>query len=122
MQDLDLANPTRQVLHAGPLFRQNDPLKRSWKELWVILFDNYRTSSARLTSTPYAMGMLSGNDEAEGEGEGRQVCCVEACESLTRLDTTCDVEESAQSQFALNFSSFQATRYAQFSEATPSLA
>ncbi|KAI0706017.1 CNH domain-containing protein [Cerioporus squamosus] len=39
--DLDLANPTRQVLHAGPLLRQNDPLKRSWKELWVILFDNY---------------------------------------------------------------------------------
>ena len=47
MQDLDLSNPVRQVLHAGPLFRQNDPLKRSvngWKELWIILLDNYRTS------------------------------------------------------------------------------
>lgn len=39
------------MVHAGPLFRQteNSPLKRamsSWKQLWVVLFDNYRKSSA----------------------------------------------------------------------------
>ncbi|KAM5537340.1 hypothetical protein V8D89_009070 [Ganoderma adspersum] len=42
--DLDFTDPTRQVIHAGTLFRRSDPLKRSvngWKELWVILFDNY---------------------------------------------------------------------------------
>ncbi|KAI0702715.1 CNH domain-containing protein [Earliella scabrosa] len=42
--DVDFSNPTRKVIHAGPLLRQNDPLKRSvngWKELWVVLFDNY---------------------------------------------------------------------------------
>ncbi|KAH9925626.1 CNH domain-containing protein [Epithele typhae] len=34
----------REVIHAGALYRQNDPLKRSvnvWKELYVVLFDNY---------------------------------------------------------------------------------
>ena len=56
-QDVDFANPTRKVIHAGPLSRQNDPLKRSvngWKELWVVLFDNYRTSSNACSShIPY---------------------------------------------------------------------
>ena len=52
-QDVDFSNPTRKVIHAGPLLRQNDPLKRSvnvWKELWVVLFDNYRTSSYACSS------------------------------------------------------------------------
>ncbi|KAI0351270.1 CNH-domain-containing protein [Trametes cingulata] len=48
--DLGLTDPERQVLHAGPLFRQTElsPLKRTvsgggagWKQLWVVLFDNY---------------------------------------------------------------------------------
>ncbi|KAI8992805.1 CNH domain-containing protein [Trametes punicea] len=44
--DLGLTDAARQVVHAGPLVRQSEmgPLKRSmpgWKQLWVVLFDNY---------------------------------------------------------------------------------
>ncbi|KAI0334265.1 CNH-domain-containing protein [Cubamyces sp. BRFM 1775] len=46
--DMALTDAGREVVHAGPLFRQTEmsPLKRTmsgagWKQLWVILFDNY---------------------------------------------------------------------------------
>ena len=75
-QDLDLAHPRREVIHAGTLFRQDDPLKRSmnvWKELWVVLFDHY-CASARLLclwwlarSRRQRVARRSGHGEAEGD-------------------------------------------------------
>jgi hypothetical protein len=44
VKDLDLLNENRSLLHAGKLLRQPDSGSDpgGWKELFVLLFDNYR--------------------------------------------------------------------------------
>lgn len=43
VQDLDLLNPMRELIHRGKVFRQPEgTIGGSWAELNVCLFDNYR--------------------------------------------------------------------------------
>ena len=44
--DLDLLDDNRSLIHAGKLLRQPDTGfdRYGWSELFVLLFDNYRTS------------------------------------------------------------------------------
>lgn len=47
-QDMDLLNENRSLIHTGKLLRQPDTgfEWNSWTELFVLLFDNYRESTA----------------------------------------------------------------------------
>ena len=44
VKDLDLLNEQRSLIHTGKLLRQPDSGSETsgWKELFVLLFDNYR--------------------------------------------------------------------------------
>lgn len=46
MQDMDLLDENRQLIHTGKLLRQPDTgfEWNGWTELFVLLFDNYRKS------------------------------------------------------------------------------
>ena len=41
VKDLDLLNPTRELIHRGKVYRQPEGRMSSWTELTVLLFDNY---------------------------------------------------------------------------------
>ncbi|EIW72389.1 hypothetical protein TREMEDRAFT_10950, partial [Tremella mesenterica DSM 1558] len=42
VKDLDLLDPTRELIHRGKLYRQPEgPISSSWIELFGLLFDNY---------------------------------------------------------------------------------
>lgn len=41
---MDLLNENRSLIHTGKLLRQPDSSFENWTELFVLLFDNYRTS------------------------------------------------------------------------------
>lgn len=95
-QDLDFANPTRKVVHEGALLRQNEPLKRGWKELWVVLFDNYRACRSSLLyhlPKPKPKHALSFSDYGEAEGQRRrhEVRRMEGCEHPSTPWCTDDV-------------------------------
>ena len=44
MQDMDLLDDNRSLIYAGRLLRQPES-GRTWNELYVLLFDNYREST-----------------------------------------------------------------------------
>jgi hypothetical protein len=47
LKDLDLLNENRSLIHSGKLLRQLESGSdlNGWKELFVLLFDNYRMFS-----------------------------------------------------------------------------
>jgi hypothetical protein len=52
VQDMDLLDPNRSLIHAGKVIRQPDNTIPSlewsgWSELFVVLFDNYREQVER---------------------------------------------------------------------------
>ena len=69
MQDMDLLDQNRSLVHQGKLLRQPDSGLEwnGWTELIVLLFDNYRTgilSSKMRDDSDYLI--CSGYDETEG--------------------------------------------------------
>ena len=69
MQDMDLLDQNRSLVHQGKLLRQPDSGLEwnGWTELIVLLFDNYRTgilSSKTRDDSDYLI--CSGYDETEG--------------------------------------------------------
>ena len=81
LQDMDLLNENRSLIHTGKLLRQPDTgfEWNGWTELFVLLFDNYRMLpfSIRLHAIILTRCPHSCDDKAQGEGRFHEVHCIQ---------------------------------------------
>lgn len=76
---MDLLNENRSLIHTGKLLRQPDTGFEwsGWTELFVLLFDNYRTCSIQPTTFKHSHVLHSRYDQAQGEGRPYAVSCIQ---------------------------------------------
>ena len=79
---MDLLDENRSLIHSGKLLRQPDTGEWSgWTELFVLLFDNYRTCRCRILQTEIDL-VFSCNDQTKGKGRRHQVSFVQTSTSF----------------------------------------
>ncbi len=67
---MDLLDENRSLIHSGKLLRQPDSGLEwnGWSELFVLLFDNYRSFICHPNSMVYADCAISRFNETQGTG------------------------------------------------------